>query len=133
MSRPQVFKRLVTLAVLASLCSALFVSSSAKVHAANPAPATVNTSSKISPDLRQLILSGQGDKRVKVIVQQVQESGGLLSGLLNTVGGLLEGVLSKVTASDSREPRVDEGRSQRTGPTLPLLLTSRRIDAGESQ
>ena len=75
MSRPQVFKRFVTLAVLMSLCSALFVSSSTKVHAANNTPTTVNTSSKISPDLRQLILSGQGDKHVKVIVQQVQESG----------------------------------------------------------
>jgi hypothetical protein len=38
---------------------------------------------------------------------------------------LLDGVLSKVRASDSREPRVDEGRSERTegrsertGPTL---------------
>jgi subtilisin family serine protease len=94
MSRPQVLKRLVTLAVLLSLCSAPFVSSSAKAHAANGGPATVNNSTKISPDLRQLILSGQGDKRVKVIVQQVEQTGGLLDGLLNTVGGLLEGVLS---------------------------------------
>src|SRR4026208_1496022 len=38
---------------------------------------------------------------------------------------LLEGVLSKVTASVRTEPLADEGRSnQRTGPTLPLLLTS---------
>jgi hypothetical protein len=46
---------------------------------------------------------------------------------------LLEGVLSKVTALKEREPRLDEGRSPRTGPTLPLLLTTRGIDAGERQ
>jgi hypothetical protein len=46
---------------------------------------------------------------------------------------LLEGVLSRVTALENREPRLDEGRSARTGPTLPLLLTTRRIDAGEGQ
>jgi serine protease AprX len=96
MSRPQVFNRLVTLAVLLSLCSALFVYPPTKVQAANNAAKSAVTSSKISPDLRQLILSGQGDKRVKVIVQQMEETsgGGLLGGLLNTVGGLLEGVLS---------------------------------------
>ena len=46
---------------------------------------------------------------------------------------LLESVLSKVTASVRTEPLADEGRSTRTGPRLPLLLTSRRIDAGEGQ
>jgi radical SAM superfamily enzyme YgiQ (UPF0313 family) len=46
---------------------------------------------------------------------------------------LLEGVLSKVTASDNRAPRADDGRSQETGRTFPLLLTSRGIDASEGQ
>ena len=63
---------------------------------------------------------------------------------------LLEGVLSRITASENGEPRVDEGRSdqpplferrstvalakvERTSPTLPLLLTTRGIDAGEGQ
>src|SRR6476469_620480 len=96
MSRPQVLKRLVTVAVLVSLCSALFVSTNSPVRAATSAPATNLSSTKISPDLQQLILSGQGDQRVKVIVQSVPSatSGGLLGGLLNTVGGLLVSVLS---------------------------------------
>jgi len=49
---------------------------------------------------------------------------------------LLEGVLSRITASENGEPRVDEGRSnqaEKTGRTLPLLLTTRGIDAGEAQ
>src|SRR6476469_3539981 len=96
MSRPQVLKRLVTVAVLVSLCSALFVSTNSPVRAATNAPATNLSSGKISPDLQQLLLSGQGDKRVKVIVQSVPSatSGGLIGGLLNTVGGLLVTVLS---------------------------------------
>ena len=85
MSRPQAFKRLVTLAVLLSLCSALLISGPG-VQAAGHAAQSTSIVNKISPDLRQLILSGQGDKRVKVIVQQAQEtsSTGLL-GLLNKV------------------------------------------------
>jgi subtilisin family serine protease len=51
---------------------------------------------KISPDLRQLILSGNGDARVKVIVQTKSASPSLLGGLLDTVGGLLVGVLSNL-------------------------------------
>src|SRR6476659_4428165 len=112
MFRPQVLKRLVTVAVLVSLCSALTVSTNTKVVAAaatsNSAPTANLGSTKISPDLRELILSGQGDKRVKVIVQSVSTtSSGLLGGLLNTVGGLLVNVLSAlnirivdVTAND---------------------------------
>ncbi|HJT68082.1 MAG TPA: hypothetical protein VJ749_16625, partial [Pyrinomonadaceae bacterium] len=106
MSRPQAFKRLVTLAVLLSLCSALTVSTNTKAHAATTA-ATVD-STKLSPDLQELILSGQGDQRVRVIVQSVPTSStSLLGGLLNTVGGLLVNVLSAlnirivdVTAND---------------------------------
>ena len=71
MSRPQVLKRLVTLAVLLSLCSALTVSTNTTVQAAattSPsAPAANLANTKISPDLQELILSGQGDQRVKVI------------------------------------------------------------------
>jgi subtilisin family serine protease len=51
---------------------------------------------KISPDLRQLILSGNGDARVKVIVQTKSASPSLLGGLLDNVGGLLVGVLSNL-------------------------------------
>src|SRR5690349_24260087 len=106
MSRPQAFKRLVTLAVLLSLCSALTVSTNTKAHAATTT-ATVD-STKLSPDLQELILSGQGDQRVRVIVQSVPTtSTSLLGGLLNTVGGLLVNVLSAlnirivdVTAND---------------------------------
>ena len=65
-------------------------------RAANqPLPSLANT--KISPDLRQLILSGNGDARVKVIVQSKSGSNpNLLGGLLDTVGGLLVGVLSNL-------------------------------------
>jgi hypothetical protein len=86
---------MVTLALLGSLCSALVVSSNTKVEAASQ-PAASLSSTRISPDLRQLLLSGQGDKRVKVIVQSVPSTtnGGLLDGLLNTVGGLRVNVLS---------------------------------------
>ena len=67
MSRPHVLKRLVTGAVLLSLCSALCISSNTGARAANkPLSSLANT--KISPDLRQLILSGNGDARVKVII-----------------------------------------------------------------
>src|ERR1043165_1588803 len=108
MSRPQVLKRLVTLAVLLSLCSALTVSTNTKVRAATSEPAANFASTKISPDLQELILAGQGDQRVKGIGQSVPaSSGSLLGGLLNTVGGLLVNVLSAlnirivdVTAND---------------------------------
>ena len=96
MSRPQVFKRAVTVAVLLSICSALCISSSTPARAANQNTQTLSTS-KISPDLRQLILSGNGDQRVKVIVQaKPAASLGLIGGLLNTVGGLLVGILANL-------------------------------------
>src|SRR6185503_14737296 len=95
MSRPHLWKRLVTAAVLVSICSALCISTNTGARAANkPLSSLANT--KISPDLRQLILSGNGDARVKVIVQSKSSSPGLLGGLLNTVGGLLVGVLSNL-------------------------------------
>ncbi len=96
MSAPKVFKRLVSAAVLLSLCTALFISTNTNVRAANHPLPNLSTT-KISPDLRQLILSGHGDTRVKVIVQaKSSTSPGLLGGLLNTVGGLLVGVLSNL-------------------------------------
>src|SRR6185436_19230034 len=96
MSRPHALKRLVAAAVLVSLCSALCLTNNTRVRAANnPLPTTSNT--KISPDLQQLILSGNGGARVKVIVQSIPSSSpGLLGGLLNTVGGLLVSVLSNL-------------------------------------
>src|SRR5687768_14072281 len=96
MSRPHVLKRLVSAAVLLSICSALCISTSTRARAANnPLPSLAST--KISPDLRQLILSGNGAARVKVIVQsKTTSSPGLLGGLLETVGGLLVGVLANL-------------------------------------
>jgi serine protease AprX len=95
MTRPQVAKRFVTAAVLVSLCSALFISTNTRARAASQPPTT--STSKLSPDLRQLILSGNGDARVKLIVQSKPSSStGLIEGLLNTVGGLLVGVLSNL-------------------------------------
>ena len=95
MSRPHVLNRLVTGAVLLSLCSALCVSTNTRARAANNTLSSL-ASTKISPDLRQLILSGNGDARVKVIVQTKSASPSLLGGLLDTVGGLLVGVLSNL-------------------------------------
>src|SRR6185295_20278511 len=92
MSRPQALKRFVTVAVLVSLCTATFVSTN--TSAAHKPLTTSNT--KISPDLQKLILSGNGDARVKVIVQSKTSSPSLLGGLLNTVGGLLVSVLSNL-------------------------------------
>src|SRR5689334_20600371 len=99
MSRPpakkQTLKRLVTVAVLLSLCSAMLLSTNSKAEAAGN---LLNIpTSKISPDLRQLLLSGNSDRRVKVIVQTKPAApGGLLGGLLNTVGGVLVSVLSNL-------------------------------------
>ena len=96
MSRPQLLKRLVTAAVLLSLCSALLIKTNTGAHAANE-PLSSLAGTKISPDLRQLILSGNGDARVKVIVQlKSSASPGLIGGLLDTVGGLLVGVLANL-------------------------------------
>jgi len=96
MSRPLALKRFVTVAVLISLCSALFISTTTRARAAsNTLTSAANT--KISPDLRQLILSGNGDARVKVIVQsKTSTAPSLLGGLLDTVGGLLVSVLSNL-------------------------------------
>src|ERR1044072_9173854 len=87
MSRP-LLKRLVTAAVLLSLCSALLINTNTGARAANQ-PLTTLANTKISPDLRQLILSGNGTQRVKVIVQSKSVNPSLLGGLLDTVGGLL--------------------------------------------
>ncbi|HEU4433784.1 MAG TPA: S8 family serine peptidase, partial [Pyrinomonadaceae bacterium] len=89
------WKSLVTFAVLLSLCSAMLLSTNSKAEAAGN---LLNIpTSKISPDLRQLLLSGNSDRRVKVIVQTKPAApAGLLSGLLSTVGGVLVGVLSNL-------------------------------------
>jgi hypothetical protein len=95
MLRPPVLKRLVTVAVLMSLCSALLVLSNTPARAAkSKTPQLV--AGKISHDLQRLILSGNGDERVKVIVQSKSSSTGLLGGLLDTVEGLLVNVLSNL-------------------------------------
>jgi subtilisin family serine protease len=89
MRRPQVLRRLTTLAVLLSLCTTFVITN--RVSAAS-APAT-STENKISPDLRHIIQSNGGAK-VRVIVQATSSnSTGLLGGLLQTVGGLVVGLL----------------------------------------
>ena len=95
MSRPQALNRFVAATVMLSLCSALFISTNTSARAAtNTLPAA--TSSKISPDLQKLILSGNGDAHVKVIVQSTSTPTNLLGSLLNTVGGLLVSVLANL-------------------------------------
>src|SRR5689334_18780146 len=95
MSRPQVLKRFVAATVLFSLCSALFISTNSNARAATNTLSNT-TSSKISPDLQKLILSGNGNARVKVIVQSTSAPTNLLGSLLNTVGGLLVSVLANL-------------------------------------
>src|SRR6185503_16191765 len=95
MSRPQTWKRLVTVAVLLSLVSALIISTHTKAEAA--ATQANLATSKISPDLRELLLSGNSNSRVKLIVQTKPAAPAvLLGGLLNTVGGVLVGLLSNL-------------------------------------
>src|SRR6185369_506451 len=96
MACPRTPKRFVSVAVLLCLCSASLMTLSTRTRAANTPLPNVSTT-KISPDLRQLILSGNGDARVNVIVQSTTSSSpGLLGGLLNTVGGIVIGVLSNL-------------------------------------
>src|SRR6266508_1937071 len=98
MTAPKVLKRLTALLLLVSLCSALLMSDNTKVQAAT----ATTTIQKLSPELRQLIQSGQGSTRVKVIVQSTSSPtltsdgllGGLFGGLVQTVGGVVQGVLS---------------------------------------
>ena len=124
MSRPHALKRLVTAAVLVSLCSALFISTNTRARAANNT-LTSTTSTKISPDLQQLILSGNGDARVKVIVQsKPQLRPSLLGGLLNTVGGLLVSVLSNLNIRIV-EVEANNGRGTGSGSRRRLHLTRR--------
>ena len=96
MSRPQALKRVVTAVVLVSICSAVFLSTSTRARAAHTPPPNLLLN-KLSPDLQKLILSGQGDAPVRVIVQsKPTSSSGLLGGLLNTVSGVLVGLLSNL-------------------------------------
>src|SRR6185503_3835384 len=81
---------------LLSLCSALFMSTNTSARAASNTSSSTTTSAKISPDLQKLILSGNGDSRVKVIVQSASSTTNLLGSLLNTVGGLLVSVLANL-------------------------------------
>jgi len=113
MNAPKVFKRLTALVLLVSLCSALLLLDNTKAQAAT----ATTTVDKLSPELRQLIQSGQGSSRVKVIVQSTSSPsltsggllGGLLGGLVQTVGGLVQGVLLalNITLLDVRADSVD--------------------------
>ena len=71
MFRPQPWKRLVTFALLLSVGSALIISTNTKAKAAS-SPANLLTS-KSSPDSRQLLLSGDSNRRVKVIATSSAE------------------------------------------------------------
>src|SRR5882762_8596523 len=94
MNRPQAHKRLIAIALLVALSPALLISNN-RVHAAS---ATV--SDKVSPDLRQLIQSGRGGSRVRLIVQSSSTSSlGLIGSLLQTVNGVLVATLSSLNLS----------------------------------
>ena len=55
--------------MLLALTSALFLSANPRARAANSMQTLANT--RISPEVRQLMLSGNPDTHVKVIVQSV--------------------------------------------------------------
>jgi len=94
MNRPQPYKRLLAFALLIALSPALLINTN-KAQAATP---TVND--KVSPDLRQLIQSGQGASRVRLIVQSKPTSSlGLIGSLLQTVNGVLVATLSTLNLS----------------------------------
>ncbi len=94
MNRPQVYKRLIAIALLFALSPALLITNN-KVQAA-----TATASDKVSPDLRQLIQSGQGGSRVRLIVQSSSTSSlGLIGSLLQTVNGVLVATLSSLNLS----------------------------------
>src|SRR6267143_2056539 len=95
MNRPQIYKRLIAIALLAALSPALLITNNNKAQAAT---STVND--KVSPDLRQLIQSGQGTSRVRLIVQSSSTSSvGLIGSLLQTVNGVLVATLSTLNLS----------------------------------
>src|SRR6185295_12102109 len=126
MNAPKVLKRLTAVVLLFSRCSALLLLDNIKAQASNSNTATATatatattTVDKISPELRQLIQSGQGSTRVKVIVQSTSSPsttsggllgglGGLLGGLVQTVGGVVQGLLSalNITLLDVRADSV---------------------------
>ena len=89
---PQLLKRLTTLTVLFSLCAALMVFTNTKVKAFDDSALR-----KISPDLLRVIQSGNGAENVRVIVQSTPtSSSGLIGSLLQTLGGVVLGLLSNL-------------------------------------
>ena len=106
MTSPRLINKLITIAILASLSCTLLVTCPKRTHAASPA---ASTTEKISPDLLQLIQSGNGETRVRMIVQTVPTSSsgllgdllgsGLIGSLLQTVNGLLVATLSNLNLS----------------------------------
>src|SRR5437773_873097 len=100
MNAPRFFKLLTALVILVSLCSALLFLNNTKANAAS------TTTDKVSPELRTLIQSGQGSTRVNLIVQSTSSSptsggplGGSLGGLVQTVGGVVKGLLTALNIS----------------------------------
>ena len=97
----RLLRSIASLVLLFSLCAAplVFRSNEAKAAGRNVATTPID---KVSPELRQLIQSGQGSTPVKLIVQSTSTSstsgGGLLGGivgsLVQSVGGVVKGLLS---------------------------------------
>src|SRR6267378_614128 len=101
MNRPTIFRRFIALALMISLGSALLLLNQSTARAQS---STTTTADKVSPDLRQLIQSGNSTAQVRVIVQYnssstTSSSGGLLGlvgSLLRTVVGVVEVLLSSL-------------------------------------
>src|SRR4029079_10932703 len=94
MRRPQTIQRVIALAVVFSLSTAIAISTNSRAHAA-PEVFAVATR-KISPDLKQLLESGNGNTRVKLIVQSTPNNTGLVGGLLQLIGGTVNSLLSNL-------------------------------------
>src|SRR5688500_7478989 len=106
MTSPRLIKKFITIAILVSLSCTLLVTCPNRTHAASSA---ASTTEKISPDLLQLIQSGNGETRVRMIVQTTPTSSsgllggllgsGLIGSLLQTVNGVLVATLSNLNLS----------------------------------
>ncbi len=92
MDRSQTFRRLIAIALLTSVLVTPLI-----VQPPTARATSSNLITKVSPELRQLIESGQGAKNVTMIVQSTSlSSGGLLDSLLGLVGGLVVKTLANL-------------------------------------
>src|SRR5205814_3501866 len=97
MNRPTTFRRFIALALLMSLGSAFLLFNQSTAPAVRASTMT-DTANKVSPDLRQLIQSGNGSSQVRVIVQYNGSATSSSGGLLGLVGSLLQTVVGVVEA-----------------------------------